>query len=113
MNAYSVELWAIVLIVTFALATGFTLFARWCSFSSAVDQKKLDNLRVGMTAAEVTDLLGAPREKRAGEKNVELWVYGSRFKRHLLVLEFNGTGKMNEFVHGVPHTRKPNKMVED
>jgi hypothetical protein len=105
--------WAITIVVSLGIIVGFAFFARWCGYSPAVGHKELDTLHVGMTAEEVAALLGMPREKRGGDNNSEFWVYGARWKRHVLVTEFNGDRRLKNFVHGVPSPRRANRLSED
>ncbi len=105
--------WVITLTVSVVSMVGFTLFARSCGYSPAVTFKKLEALQVGMTADQVVALLGQPREKRAGDKNEEFWVYGARWKRHVLVTEFNAERRLQNFVHGVPNPRRSGRLSED
>jgi hypothetical protein len=111
MNAYSTEIWAAVIGGTIFLVVGFSLFARWCGYSPAVGRNKLEALNVGMSAPDVIALLGRPRQKQPGEKGEEFWIYGAQWKRHVLVVEFNGSGTLREFVHGVPHPRRGKKTM--
>lgn len=106
MSVYSIELWTVALVATIFVIGGFSVFARWCLNSPAIRGKKLESLQVGITAAELKALLGEPRMKRPNEKGNDYWVYGARWKRHLLVVEVNPAGIVTEFMHGVPHMRK-------
>jgi outer membrane protein assembly factor BamE (lipoprotein component of BamABCDE complex) len=110
---FSAQVWIIVLAALAVIATGFSVFARWSAFGPAVRHRKLDTLRVGASMDEITALLGRPRERRDGEEGRQLWLYGSRLKRHVLVIEFDATGKMIQFIHGVPSLRKPGNLKED
>jgi outer membrane protein assembly factor BamE (lipoprotein component of BamABCDE complex) len=104
--SHSIELWLVALIVTVCVIGGFGIFARWCAQSPAIPRGDLEKLRVGMTSAEIVALLGNPREvKRSPEGHVQ-WVYGSRMKRHLLMMEFNSNDKLQIFAHGVPSTHR-------
>jgi hypothetical protein len=105
--------WTVALSVSAFIVIGFSWFARWCGYSPAVSYKNLHALHVGMTTAEVTALLGAPREKRAGDDGSEFWVYGARWKRHVLVTEFNGKRELKNFVHGIPNPRRSARLIED
>lgn len=113
MNVYPPEIWIGAGLATLAVVVGFSIFARWCAHSPAVGRQKLEALQVGMSVDQVRTLLGEPRQKKPGDKGEEFWIYGSQWKRHLLVVEFNGTGKMREYVHGVPHFRKKKQFVEN
>jgi hypothetical protein len=61
----------------------------------------------------VRALLGETREKREDDKGHQFWMYGSRLKRHVLVIEFDAARKVIQFVHGVPSEHKPGKLAED
>ncbi len=106
----SVEFWLVALIVTICLLGGFGVFARWCAFSPAVRRDQLAKLRLGMTSAEVVALIGQPRENNQGADGVRQWIYGSRMKRHVLIMQFNANDKLQGFAHGVPgaSSRQPN-----
>lgn len=106
---HSIELWLVALVVTVCVIGGFGVFARWCAQSPAVPQREIDKLRVGMTSAEIVALIGEPREVRRTPEGHTQWVYGSRLKRHVLMMEFNSQDKLQVFAHGVPsaHRRTP------
>ena len=112
MNPYSVELWIVALIVLVVLLGGFGTFSRWCLFSPAVKQARINALRVGMTLDEVTALLGEPRDCKRTDSGAQIRLYGFRMKRHVLYLEFNHEGRLERFVHGVPDLRRPGQMLE-
>lgn len=102
MNTFlSIELWLVALIGTSCVLGGFGLFARWCAFSPAVRRNQLEKLRVGMTSAEVVALVGQPRSTREAPEGSQ-WFYGSRMKRHVLMMQFNHSNKLLSFAHGVP-----------
>jgi hypothetical protein len=106
MNGFhSIEVWMVALAITISFMGGFGLFARWCSFSPAVPQTRLEQLRVGMTTSEVVALLGPPRENKAIENGHRQWLYGARMKRHILLIEFNSHDAIESFAHGVPPHR--------
>lgn len=90
------------LVIAFAVVLGiygaFLVFARWCFKSPAVPEDRLDQLRVGMTQAEVTRLLGPPRRETRFHHRAE-WHYGHRLKRHRLLLRFNEHGRLRLFEH--------------
>ena len=98
----SIEFWLVALICTIAVLGGFGLFARWCSFSPAVRRQQLDKLRLGMTTAEVVALIGQPRESTQTPDGIRQWVYGSRMKRHVLIMQFTVNDKLQSFAHGIP-----------
>jgi hypothetical protein len=104
-NIHSIEVWLVALAITVALLTGFGIFARWCSMSPAIPLKKLELLRVGMTADEVRAMLGDPRQMKTSDAGARTWVYGSMMKRHLLLIEFNEHHKLESFAHGIPRSR--------
>lgn len=104
-NIHSIEVWLVALAITVALLTGFGMFARWCAVSPAVPVKKLESLRVGMTAEEVKAMLGAPRQMKTSDAGARTWVYGTAMKRHLLLIEFNDSGTLTSFAHGIPPSR--------
>ena len=105
--------WVITIGASIFIVVGFSWFARLCGYSPAVSYKNLDALHVGMTAAQVSALLGAPREKRGGENGSEFWVYGARWKRHVLVTEFDAKRELRNFVHGIPNPRRSSRLTED
>ena len=112
MNPYSIEFWMVALAITVTLLAGFGVFSRWCAFSPAVKKARLDVLRVGMTMDEVTALLGAPRDCKRADNGVQFHVYGSRLKRHVLLLEFDRNGRLEKFAHGVPDLRRPGSLLD-
>ena len=112
MTWFTLEMWLVALAITIALIGGFSSFARWCISGPAVAQRKINSLRIGMSQDDIRALLGEPRETRPGENEHEFWLFGSRFKRHLLVIEFDANHRMKEFVHGVPHHRGAGKNHE-
>jgi len=103
---HSIEVWLVVLGLTIALLTGFGVFTRWCLLSPAVHSDRLARLCVGMTTAEVTALLGQPRETRINPEGLRQWIYGSPMKRHVLLIEFTKQGTLQSFGHGVPGARR-------
>lgn len=109
----SIELWLVALILTIVVVGGFGIFARWCGESPAVRRDKLDMLRTGMTTAEVVAILGQPRETKQGNYGNPVWIYGSRLKRHALVLEFSRDDRMLAFTHGVPGESQPKSPFAD
>ena len=98
----SIEFWLVALIATICVLGGFGAFARWCSFSPAVRRTQLEKLRLGMTTAEVVAVVGQPRENKQSVDGAKQWIYGSRMKRHVLIMEFSSTDKLQNFAHGVP-----------
>ena len=102
----TIEVWLIALVITVVVLSGFGMFARWCALGPAVRQKKLDQLRVGMNADEVTALLGPPRQSRLNHDGVRQWLYGATMKRHVLLIEFNTHGRVESFAHGVPQAKR-------
>ena len=64
-------------------------------------RQQLENLRVGMTSAEVVAVVGQPRDTKDGTEGV-VWIYGSPMKRHVLMMQFNKNNKLQSFAHGVP-----------
>ena len=102
MTIQSTEFWLLALLATVGLLGGFGLFARWCSFSPAVRREQLEKICVGMTASEIVALIGQPREVRRTAEGIGQWIYGSRMKRHVLMMEFNSRDKLQSFAHGVP-----------
>ena len=109
----SIEFWLVALIITIGVLGGFGFFARWCSFSPAVRRGQLDKLRVGMTTAEVVALIGHPRENKQNADGVRQWIYGSRMKRHVLIMQFSPNDKLQSFAHGVPNTSRQNTPFRD
>ena len=103
---HSIEVWLIALGLTTALLTGFGIFTRWCVLSPAVRADRLARLCVGMTTDEVTALLGRPREARTSPEGLRQWIYGSRMKRHVLLIEFTKQDTLQSFGHGVPGARR-------
>jgi outer membrane protein assembly factor BamE (lipoprotein component of BamABCDE complex) len=106
MNLDSIEVWMIALGCTVVVWAGFSIFSRWCAQSHAVPPEKLAELRVGMTRAEVTALLGPSRDVRMGGDGVECWTFGSRLKRHALIVEFSPAGVVREFAYGLVDARR-------
>lgn len=99
----SVEFWLVALLGTICVVGGFGVFARWCTFSPAVQRKQLEQLRVGMTTKEVIAVLGQPRDSRWATNTKNLtWTYGAPMKRHILILEFSAQNILLSFAHGVP-----------
>ncbi len=103
---FSIEVWMVALAVTVAVLTGFGIFVRWCAFSPAVPAAKLETLRVGMTTEEVISLLGEPRERKRAANGSQQWTFGPRVKRHVLIIEFAASNKLQSFAHGVPVQRR-------
>ena len=108
--AHDIEVWLLALAVTIVVLGGFGAFARWCSFSSAVPQEKIDQLRVGMKADEIVAVLGQPREIRKSTEGHRQWLYGARVKRHVLLIEFDKHDALESFAHGVPERHRPSPM---
>jgi outer membrane protein assembly factor BamE (lipoprotein component of BamABCDE complex) len=102
----SIEVWLIALAATVAILAGFGLFSRWCSFSPAAPRRKLEQLRVGMSRTDVRNILGPPRDAMHVGDGPLQWVYGSRLKRHVLIIEFNGNEMVTSFAHGVPQSSR-------
>ena len=102
MTLQSNEFWLLVMLALLGVLGGFGLFARWCSFSPAVRRAQLDKICVGMTTSEVVALIGQPRKVKQADKGVRQWTYGSRMKRHVLMMEFTPNDKLQSFAHGVP-----------
>src|SRR6185503_18124054 len=109
----SIEFWLVALIVTICLLGGFGFFARWCSFSPAVRREQLEKLRVGMTTGEVVALIGQPRESKQGSDGVRQWIYGSRMKRHVLIIQFSSKDKLQSFAHGIPGASRQSNPFSD
>jgi outer membrane protein assembly factor BamE (lipoprotein component of BamABCDE complex) len=99
---HSIEIWLVALLITVCVIGGFGAFARWCAQGSAIPQRDIDKLRVGMTSAEVVASIGKPRQIRRSPEGHAQWIYGSRLKRHVLMMEFNVDGRLQVFAHGVP-----------
>ena len=109
----SIEFWLVALIVTICLLGGFGVFARWCSFSPAVRREQMEKLRVGMTTGEVVALIGHPRESTQGVDGIRQWIYGSRMKRHVLIMQFSSSDRLQSFAHGIPGASKhPNPFPD-
>ena len=108
----SIEVWLIALVATVAILAGFGFFSRWCSFSPAAPRRKLEQLRVGMSMTDVREILGSPRDAvRVGDGPLQ-WVYGSRLKRHMLIIEFNSNEMVTSFAHGVPQSSRRGSLSE-
>jgi hypothetical protein len=103
---HSIEMWMVALVITVCVIGGFGIFARWCAQSPAIPQRELDKLRLGMTSGEIVALLGKPREVRRSPENHVQWIYGSKLKRHILMMEFGASDKLQIFAHGVPGTHR-------
>jgi outer membrane protein assembly factor BamE (lipoprotein component of BamABCDE complex) len=97
-NLESQTFWICVFASVLCIYGAFMTFSRWCVNSPAVPERKLENLRVGMSKAEVIGLLGKPRLERARPDGAE-WHYGHRLKRHVLVVQFRESGLLNQFQH--------------
>jgi outer membrane protein assembly factor BamE (lipoprotein component of BamABCDE complex) len=110
---HSIEVWLLALTITIGVLAGFGIFARWCSFSPAVPQKKIDQLRVGMKPDEIVSLLGPPRETKKSAEGHRLWVYGARVKRHVLLIEFDTHDALESFAHGVPGAHRNHRTDEN
>jgi outer membrane protein assembly factor BamE (lipoprotein component of BamABCDE complex) len=109
MSNYPAHIWIILLSTSLVVMVGAAIFARRCLISPAVSQRKLDRLAVGMHQEEVLSILGVPRERKNGDAKEQFWLYGPRWKRHLLVLEFTPEGKLTQFLHGVPKLHRRTK----
>lgn len=109
----SIEFWMVALIATICVLGGFGVFARWCSFSPAVRREQLEKLRLGMTTAEVVTLIGQPREAKQGPDGLRQWIYGSRMKRHVLIMQFSSTDKLQNFAHGIPGASRQRSPFPD
>ena len=103
---HSIEIWLAALVVSIFVIGGFGVFARWCAQSPAIPKRDLEKLQVGMTAPEIVALLGQPRETRHTPEGHLQWIYGSRMKRHVLMMEFNPDERLQIFAHGVPSTHR-------
>ena len=112
MNLFSIELWIVALAITIGILAGCAMFARWCAFSPAVPQFKIEKLQVGMTADEVTAVLGPPRASKATPDGVRQWIYGAPMKRHVLIIEFGRHDKVETFAHGVPDHRRSGTTLD-
>ena len=109
MNSFvSMEVWLVAILGTLLVLAGFALFARWCSYSPAVAQRQLEKLRVGMTASEVVAIIGQPREFWKTDQGKNVWLYGARMKRHVLMLQFSEDERMTAFAHGIPRADQRN-----
>ena len=71
-----------------AIDAGTTVAIRACGS----EQELLDALRVG----------DGPLQ----------WVYGSRVKRHMLIIEFNSNEMVTSFAHGVPQSSRRGSLSE-
>lgn len=91
---------------TVVVWAGFSIFSRWCAQSHAVPPEKLALLQVGMGHSEVSALLGPPRHIRVDSDGVECWTFGSRLKRHALIVEFSEAGLVREFAYGSVDARR-------
>ena len=95
------EFWLVAMIGLIGVVGGFGLFTRWCAFSPAVRRAQLEKLCLGMTSAEVVALIGQPRSVKQMPDGRH-WAYGSRMKRHVLMMKFSEEDKLQSFAHGVP-----------
>jgi hypothetical protein len=109
----SIEFWMVALLITIGILGGFGVFARWCSFSPAVRREQLEKLRLGMTTAEVVAIIGQPREIKQSAGSAREWIYGSRMKRHVLLLQFSPQDKLQNFAHGVPGASRKSNPFPD
>ena len=112
MNLFSIELWLIALGITIVMLAGCAMFSRWCAFSPAVPNDRLEKLRVGMTPDEVTAVLGPPRQNKKTPEDTRQWIYGARMKRHVLVIEFGRNDEVETFAHGVPDACRSSAMLD-
>ena len=102
MPLQSIEFWLVALLALIGLLVGFSLFARWCSFSPAVREEQLEKICVGMTTSEVVAIIGQPRAVKQVPDGSRQWIYGSRIKRHVLMMQFSPRDKLQSFAHGIP-----------
>src|SRR5688572_10069936 len=110
---YSIDVWLVALVITVGILAGFGIFSRWCTFSPAVPRRKLEQLRIGMSAGEVTTALGTPRDVTYKSDGGSQWVYGAPMKRHILIVEFNSHSAVVGFAHGVPGGRRTATSAKD
>jgi hypothetical protein len=97
-NLESQTFWIVTFAAVLLIYGTFMAFSRWCLNSPAVPHAKLGRLRLGMSKPDVLELLGKPRRERKSSNGVE-WDYGHRLKHHLLVVQFNGAGRLAQFEH--------------
>ncbi len=98
MNLETPTFWIIAFAGVLAIYGAFMAFSRWCLHSPAVPDRKLRQLQVGMTQAQVSRLLGqAPR--RTVQHDRPEWLYGHRLKQHRLRLFFTQEGTLRHFEH--------------
>lgn len=98
MNLESQTFWVVTFAGVLFIYGAFMAFSRWCTNSPAVPEKKLGDLRVGLSKAEVLKLLGKPRRECARSDGDE-WRYGHRLKHHVLVVQFTEAGRVARFQH--------------
>ena len=81
-----------------ALSLLVTAFGRWCLHGPAVPFAKLNRLKVGMTMAQVRELLGEPRREGVHTELPE-WRFVSRIKSYVLIVRFDEDGNVRQFQH--------------
>ena len=112
MNDYAaLNFWNVSVSCTILILIGFWFFARWCGFSPAVPYARLAQLSVGMSADEVTALLGQPRLTRNMPDGSHQWTYGMKMKRHVLMIDFISQLKVRGYGHGIPGLSKPGPLT--
>ena len=114
MNEYvALNVWNLAVSFTVLVLIGFWFFARWCGFSPAVPYDRLALLTVGMTADEVTALLGPPRLRKNMSDGSHQWTYGMKMKRHVLMIDFSTEKKVRGYGHGIPGLSKPGALTPE
>ena len=114
MNEFvALNVWNMALSFTVLVLIGFWFFARWCGFSPAVPYARLAQLSVGMTAEQVTALLGRPRLSKHMSDGSHQWTYGMKMKRHVLMIDFSPEQKVRGYGHGIPGLSKPGPLTPE
>jgi outer membrane protein assembly factor BamE (lipoprotein component of BamABCDE complex) len=62
-----------------------------------VSPRKIEALEVGMSEAEVKELLGSPLDPFQRSKSGTDWTYSRSFMWRSLVVEFDETGHLSKF----------------
>lgn len=81
-------------------AIAFLGFAAWSCNSPAVPLDDLNRIQVGMTKAQVQEILGEPKEEIASPDTPgSQWWYKNRFKWYALRIDFTEDGAVIRYIH--------------
>ena len=93
---------AIIIALTFVIlsAIAFISLFAWSCNSPAVPLEKLNQLQVGMTKAQVQDVLGTPDEETSSPDfpGSHCW-YKKPYKWYALRIDFTEDGKVIRYIH--------------